>query len=143
MSMWNPPDNTFFETVWLIVRQIPVGRVSSYGQIASMIPPYAGTDPDQHQRLSPRWVGTAMRKVSDNTVPWQRVINSQGKISLPDASGEKQRNLLVAEGIKFGKSGKVDLVEFGWEGPDDAWLDEHNLLPPNQFLAKPKQKPLF
>lgn len=143
MSMWNPPDKRFFETVWQIVRQIPAGKVSSYGQIASMILPYAGTDPDQHQRLSPRWVGTAMRKVSDDTVPWQRVINSQGKISLPDESGEKQRNLLESEGIKFGKSGKIDLVEFGWEGPDDAWLDEHNLLPPNLFLAKPKQKPLF
>lgn len=143
MSMWNPPDKRFFETVWQIVRQIPAGKISSYGQIASMIPPYTGTDPDQHQRLSPRWVGTAMRKVSDDTVPWQRVINSQGKISLPDESGEKQRNLLESEGIKFGKSGKIDLVEFGWEGPDDAWLDEHNLLPPNLFLAKPKQKPLF
>ena len=145
MSMWNPPDKSFFDTVWLITKQIPAGSVSSYGQISSMIPPYDGTDPDQHQRLAPRWVGTAMRNVSDKdkNVPWQRVINSQGKISLPDESGEKQRRLLEDEGIKFSKGGKVDLVEFGWQGPDDAWLDEHNLLPPNLFLAKPKQKPLF
>lgn len=142
-SMWNPPDKGFFETVWKIVKQIPAGKVSSYGQIASMIPPYDGTDPDAHQRLSPRWVGTAMRKVEDETVPWQRVINSQGKISLPDTAGEKQRHLLEDEGIQFSKSAKVDLTEFGWEGPDDEWLDEHNLLPPNLFLKKPTQKPLF
>jgi methylated-DNA-protein-cysteine methyltransferase related protein len=144
MSMWYPPNDKFFETVWLITRQIPKGKVSSYGQIASMIPPYLGTDPDQHQRLAPRWVGTAMRKVPEGqSVPWQRVINSQGKVSLPDASGAKQRALLEAEGIVFDKSGKINLGDYGWQGPDDDWLDEHNLLPPNQFESKPKQKPLF
>lgn len=142
--MWNPPDETFFETVWLIVRQIPSGKVSTYGQVASMIPPYENSTPDEHQRLSPRWVGAAMRNMpDDDSIPWQRVINSQGKISLPDASGEKQRRLLEDEGVTFNKSGKIDLYEFGWDGPDDNWLDEHNLLPPNQFINKPKQKPLF
>lgn len=141
--MWNPPNEDFIETVWLIVKQIPAGRVSSYGQIASMIPPYQGTSPDEHTRLAARWVGTAMRKVKDNTVPWQRVINSQGKISLPEPSGSKQRRLLEAEGIIFNKSDKVDLGKFGWEGPNDDWLEQHNLLPPNLFLQKPQQKPLF
>lgn len=143
MGLWTPPNQEFFTTVWDIVRQIPVGKVSTYGQIASMIPPYEGTDPDAHQRLSPRWVGTAMRQVPDDTVPWQRVINSQGKISLPEPNGTKQRQLLETEGVIFNKSAKVDLSNFGWEGPNDAWLDEYNLLPPNQFLKKPKQKPLF
>lgn len=143
MDMWNPPNNDFFEIVWNIVRQIPSGKVSSYGQIASMIPPYLGTDPEQHRKLSPRWVGTAMRKTPSDDIPWQRVINSQGKISLPEPNGSKQRQLLQAEGIVFSKSAKVDLTEFGWEGPDDNWLDEHNLLPPDIFLKKPKQKPLF
>lgn len=144
MSMWYPPNEDFFETVWLITGQIPRGKISSYGQIASMIPPYPNTDPDQHQRLAPRWVGTAMRKVPEGQrIPWQRVINSQGKISLPDASGIRQKALLEAEGIVFDASGTVDLLNYGWEGPDDDWLDEHNLLPPNQFESKPKQKPLF
>lgn len=143
MSMWTPPNEDFFETVWSIVKQIPQGTVSTYGQIASMIPPYDGTDPNAHQRLSPRWVGTAMRKTPDDSIPWQRVINSQGKISLPEPNGTKQRRLLEAEGIIFSKSGKVDLTEVGWQGPDDTWLEEHNLLPPNMFLKKPKQKPLF
>ncbi|MEO1287132.1 MAG: MGMT family protein [Chloroflexota bacterium] len=143
MSMWTPPDDSFYETVWTIVKQIPKGRVSTYGQIASMIPPYDGTDPDAHQRLSPRWVGTAMRKVPDDSIPWHRVINSQGKISLPEPNGTKQRVLLEAERIIFNQSSKVDLTDVGWEGPDDEWLDEHNLLPPNQFIKKPRQKPLF
>ena len=142
--MWNPPNDDFFETVWLIVKQIPEGVVSSYGQIATMIPPMPEVTPDDYKRLSPRWVGTAMRNVSSGSgVPWQRVINSQGKISLPGATGAKQRTLLEAEGVEFDASGTVDLAVYGWQGPDDEWLDEHNLLPPDVFEAKPKQKKLF
>jgi hypothetical protein len=85
-----------------------------------------------------------MRKVPEGqSIPWQRVINSQGKISLPNGAGQRQRALLEAEGVIFDKSGKVDLAEYAWEGPDDDWLDEHNLLPPNQLGNLPKQKPLF
>ncbi|MDQ7034445.1 MAG: MGMT family protein, partial [Anaerolineae bacterium] len=43
--MWNPPNDDFFETVWLIVKQIPEGVVSSYGQIATMIPPMPEVTP--------------------------------------------------------------------------------------------------
>jgi methylated-DNA-protein-cysteine methyltransferase-like protein len=142
MSMWYPPNEDFFETVWLIVRQVPHGKVTTYGQVASMIPPAPDSDAEQQQRLAPRWVGTAMRKVDDD-IPWQRVINSQGKISLLDETGIKQRSLLEAEGVKFSKSGVVDLEVYGWEGPSDDWLDENNLLPPNSFNPNPKQKPLF
>jgi methylated-DNA-protein-cysteine methyltransferase related protein len=143
MSMWNPPNEDFFETVWLIVGQIPRGKVSSYGQIASMIPPTPDSDPEQYQKLAPRWVGTAMRKGDEQDIPWQRVINSQGKISLPDETGIKQRQLLEAEGVKFSPAAVVDLETYGWEGPSDEWLEENNLLPPNVFNTKPKQKPLF
>ena len=142
--MWNPPNDDFFETVWLIVKQIPEGVVSSYGQIATMIPPMSEVTPDDYKRLSPRWVGSAMRNVpSGSDVPWQRVINSQGKISLPGATGAKQRSLLEAEGVEFDASGTVDLGVYGWQGPDDDWLNEHNLLPPDVFESKPKQKKLF
>ncbi|MDQ7026978.1 MAG: MGMT family protein [Anaerolineae bacterium] len=142
--MWNPPNDDFFETVWLIVKQIPEGVVSSYGQIATMIPPMPEVTPDDYKRLSPRWVGTAMRKSPDGqSIPWQRVMNSQGKISLSGVTGDTQRRLLEAEGVKFDAKGKVDLATFGWQGPDDAWLEGHNLLPPDIFESKPKQKPLF
>ena len=132
--MWNSPDPDFSRTVWRIVRQIPKGCVSTYGQIASMIPPYEGTNPDDHKNLSPRWVGTAMRQTPDAPIPWRRVINSQGKVSLQGSSGDNQRKRLENEGVEFDAKGKVNLREYGWEGPDDDFLDEHNLLPPNVFI---------
>lgn len=142
--MWNPPNDEYMETVWLIVRQLPQGVVSTYGQLASMIPPSPDMAPDDYKRLSPRWVGSAMNQVPNGAdIPWQRVINSQGKISLPGATGSKQRQLLEGEGVKFDASGRVDLATYGWQGPDDAWLDEHNLLPPHTFQAKPKQQKLL
>ena len=142
--MCNPPNEDFFETVWLIVKQIPEGVVSSYGQIATMIPPIPEVTPDEYKSLSPRWVGAAMRNVPHGqSIPWQRVINSQGKISLPGASGAQQRTLLEAEGVEFDEKGKVDLAKFGWQGPDDEWLETYNLLPPDVFESKPQQKKLF
>lgn len=141
--MWNPPNDAFFDTVWLIVKQIPVGKVSTYGQIASMMPPSDDYTPDDFKRLAPRWVGTALRNVSDSDVPWQRVINSQGKISLAGATGDKQRRLLEDEGVVFTAANRVMLSTYGWDGPDDAWLDEYDLLPPNTFGNHPTQKPLF
>ena len=135
--MFNPPNpKAFFETVWDIVKQIPEGKVSTYGQIASMIPPPDGVNPDQMKRLSPRWVGTAMRKTpSGKGIPWQRVINSQGKISFPVGSeqAEKQQRLLEMEGVEFDKNGKVDFSVVGWEGPDDAYRDSQDLSQPKQL----------
>ena len=128
--MFLPPEpQRFFETVWDIVRQIPPGRVSSYGQIASMIPPVA----DNHRRLAARWVGTAMRKTPRGSgVPWQRVINSGGRISFPAGSPQalEQRRLLEAEGVQFDSRGAVDFSRVGWRGPDAEYLDEAGLLPP-------------
>ena len=133
-AMFNPPHaQLFFRIVWDIARQIPPGKVSSYGQIASMIPPDEFTDPQQMRRLAARWVGTAMRKSPGSpSVPWQRVINSQGRISFPPGSpqAEEQRRLLQSEGVQFDRSGKVDLSRFAWQGPPESYLLRHNLLPP-------------
>ena len=132
--MFNPPNaKSFFETVWDIVRQIPAGKVSSYGQIASMIPPDADTEPTRMKRLAPRWVGTALRKTPrGQSIPWQRVINSAGTISFPAGSpqAEEQRRLLEIEGIRFDKRGKVDFAQYAWQGPNEEYLRRKNLLPP-------------
>ena len=132
--MFNPPNATqFFHTVWDIVRQIPSGKVSSYGQIASMIPPDADMDPLQMRQLAARWVGTAMRKTpKDNSIPWHRVINSQGGISFPQGSAQaaEQRRLLELEGVQFDHRGKVDFRQVAWQGPDDDYLLRRSLLPP-------------
>lgn len=132
--MFNPPNaQSFFETVWDIVRQIPAGKVSSYGQIASMIPPDVDTEPTRMKRLAPRWVGTALRKTPrGKSIPWQRVINSGGAISFPAGSpqAEEQRRLLEMEGVCFDQRGKVDFTRFAWDGPDQDYLRRKNLLPP-------------
>jgi hypothetical protein len=64
------------------------------------------------------------------SIPWQRVINSQGKISLPEGSPEaaQQRVRLEDEGVEFDRQGRVDLRRYRWTGPDDAWLRERGLL---------------
>lgn len=59
-------------------------------------------------------VGQALAHLPPGSkVPWQRVINARGEISLPGADGRRQRELLRAEGIEFGRGGRVDLRRFG------------------------------
>ena len=132
--MFNPPNpRQFFEVVWSIVGQIPFGKVSSYGQIASMIPPADGIEAEQSRRLAPRWVGTALRKTPrGQAIPWHRVINSQGKISFPTGSlqAEEQRRLLEMEGVRFDDKNKVDFKTVGWQGPDESYLEARHLLLP-------------
>ena len=66
------------------------------------------------------------------SIPWQRVINSQGKISLPAGShsAAQQRIRLEAEGVEFDRQEKIDLGCYGWDGPDAEWLQENGLMPP-------------
>jgi len=92
-----------------VVTAIPEGKVASYGQCASL----AGSPRNARQVGKLLSLGLA----AGGSVPWQRVINSAGSISLPpDAGGIRQRQLLVAEGIVFGSSSKV--VAGSWWDPD-------------------------
>ena len=136
----SPPDPIIFKNqVWEIARQVPGGRVTTYGQIARMIPPPDGMPQRSYDALGPRWVGGAMAACPED-VPWQRVINSQGRISLRPG-GENQRRLLEEEDVEFSSNGKVDFQRFGWNGPDPAWCKEHGFYPPPP-LSK-GQSPLF
>lgn len=84
--------------------------MSTYGHIAALIGPPCDA----------RLVGWAMASVPEGSdVPWQRVINSQGKISLKGLGGQIQRKRLEAEGVLFDERGRVDLDCFGWRGPID------------------------
>lgn len=98
-----------YDQAYELVRLIPSGRVATYGQIASYI-----------DRCTPRMVGYAMAATPQGRdIPWHRVINSQGRISIR-ANGERdmlQRVLLEEEGVFFNKTGKVDLNVVGWKGP--------------------------
>jgi methylated-DNA-protein-cysteine methyltransferase-like protein len=142
-----PPDPaTFNATVWRIVRQIPAGMVSTYGQIASMIPAPPGVPDEDYARFSPVWVGKAMNAVSstdDPDVPWQRVINSQGGISLPEGSRAalEQRSRLEREGVTFDRDGRINLNAFGWDGPDANWLRENRLLQPRAIKKAGDENP--
>ena len=92
--------------IWDAVRKIPPGRVSTYGTIARL----AGL-PGQA-----RLVGYALHHLPDGAeVPWHRVVNAAGKISLPAAGGRarRQQQLIEAEGVRFTK-GRVSLVGHGW-----------------------------
>lgn len=89
-----------------IVSRIPKGRVATYGQIARL----AGL------RGQARLVGYAMHALPATTrVPWQRVVNARGEISLPGSSAVRQRERLEREGVRFDARGRIDLDRFLWQ----------------------------
>ncbi len=109
-----PDQEAYYKKVWELVRQIPRGSVATYGQIAQLLPLPEGVELEEYNAFSPRWVGEAMAACPKD-VPWQRVINSQGKIS-QRSGAEKQRKLLEGEGLEFVKD-KLNLKIYQWRGP--------------------------
>ncbi|MBI5713300.1 MAG: MGMT family protein [Chloroflexi bacterium] len=114
--MFLPPNPKEFNSkVWEIVRKIPRGKVTSYGRIAAMIATPNGMTLKEYEGVGARWVGSAMAQCPDD-VPWQRVINSQGKISIRKNSDGHllQKKLLEDEGIEFDLKDRIDLSRYGW-----------------------------
>lgn len=104
----------FARQVYIIVRRIPRGRVTTYGSIAAAIPTPSGIDPLAYRRIRARWVGYAMAAAPDD-VPWQRVVNAAGRLSpRPGFAVAGQKARLVREGVRFTKSGAIDLKKYGW-----------------------------
>ncbi|WNC69745.1 methylated-DNA--[protein]-cysteine S-methyltransferase [Thalassotalea nanhaiensis] len=101
--------NPNYQRIWQTVLCIPKGNVASYGQIADL----AGLP--GKARLVGRALGFAPKELN---VPWQRVINSQGKISFPIGSEyfDKQKQLLQSEEVVV-LNGRIKLKEFQWQ-PD-------------------------
>jgi len=124
----SPPDPTGFNLqVWDIVKQIPAGKVTTYGRIAAIIPLPAEASEAEYKARGAQWVGGAMAVCPDE-VPWQRVINAQGKISERRGGGTiRQRQLLEEEGVTFDEHDRIDLKKYGWNSlqPD---TDQLNLL---------------
>jgi methylated-DNA-protein-cysteine methyltransferase related protein len=97
-----------YNRIYAIVRQIPTGKVATYGQVAELAELYGKA----------RLVGYALYRVDKNSdIPWHRVINAKGEVSespLRLGSDHVQRSLLEAEGIQFSPEGKIDLREYRW-----------------------------
>lgn len=96
-----------YEKIYEQVRRIPRGKVATYGQIALLcgMPGRA------------REVGYALHQLKPgNDIPWHRVVNALGEISLPayEGGGSLQKQLLLDEGIEFNHRGKIALETFGW-----------------------------
>lgn len=130
MSQFTSPPNpqAFYAQVWEIVRQIPRGKVASYGQIAKLLPPPDGVEIETYIAFGPLWVGGAMAHCPDD-VPWQRVINSKGEISVKDgADARRQRFLLKEEGVLFNPRGRIDFKQYGWSGRKDESAPQQKLF---------------
>ena len=110
----------FDQHVKAVVACIPHGRVSTYGQVADWIGAYGCA----------RQVGWALRRLRlPSSIPWQRVVNVQGRISMSlsrEGSDWMQRELLIAEGIPVTLDGRLPLARFLWL-PDEgqiAWMGQ-------------------
>lgn len=96
----------FTQKVIDIIHAIPRGTVLTYGTIAAMAGNRRGA------RQVSRVLHTFGRK---ENLPWHRVINREGKISLPEHNGyDRQKELLMAEGMEFDDRDRIDLDRFLW-----------------------------
>jgi methylated-DNA-protein-cysteine methyltransferase related protein len=102
-----PRESSSYTRIYSVVKRIPRGRVATYGQVAKLagLPGHA------------RQVGYALHALTAATaVPWQRVVNAAGAISLrPMSGGISQRLLLEKEGVRFDARGRIPLRAFGWK----------------------------
>ncbi|HJZ11825.1 MAG TPA: MGMT family protein, partial [Acidobacteriota bacterium] len=95
-----------YEAIWKTICRIPYGKVATYGQIARL----AGMEGQS------RLVGYALHALKpDQAVPWHRVINAQGRISLVGPSERRQRKMLESEGVRFTAARRVNLRLFQWQ----------------------------
>ncbi|HDZ56204.1 MAG TPA: MGMT family protein [Pseudomonas xinjiangensis] len=99
---------THNDAVYQVLSAIPAGRITSYGRLAQL----AGLGRGARQ------VGRILSQLPEDTrLPWHRVVNSQGYLSLPadSASGQEQLQRLLAEGVII-RNRRVDMKRFGWPG---------------------------
>lgn len=96
-----------YDMIYEVVKQIPFGRVATYGQVAKL----AGL-PRQA-----RLVGYALNALQDDSVPWHRVINSKGEISKRSTGvcESLQREMLEDEGVVFSRDNRISLEKYRWQ----------------------------
>lgn len=115
-------DKAYRERVYEIVRRIPPGRVMTYGQIARIL----------GEGYTPRTVGYVLHAAEKEDVPWQRVINSQGKCSTGRLTipVNLQQSMLEQEGVEFHARERCDLGRYQWwpEGSEPKEDEQFNLF---------------
>jgi methylated-DNA-protein-cysteine methyltransferase-like protein len=118
--MHTSTEKNFDERVWHAVSMIPHGQLATYGQVADWIGAWGCA----------RQVGWALRRLSlPSDVPWQRVVNAKGRISMSlsrEGSDWMQRQLLIAEGIPVDGEGRLPLKRFLWTPDLEALALEIN-----------------
>ncbi|MBN1564732.1 MAG: MGMT family protein [Anaerolineae bacterium] len=99
---------SFNQLVYVLVRQIPPGKVLNYGRVAQLL----GVP---HGARAVGWAMSAL-KSGDQGVPWYRVVNAQGRVSIKGspAGAAEQRARLEAEGITFDERGYLDMKQHLW-----------------------------
>lgn len=111
------PAATFFDHVYAVVRQVPPGRVTTYGAVARML----------GQPRGARAVGYALNALEGRRddgeavdVPWQRVVNAAGRISIVHRAlgAAEQAQRLRAEGVAVDDDLRIDLDRYLWDGLD-------------------------
>ncbi|HAH12089.1 MAG TPA: methyltransferase [Pantoea agglomerans] len=100
----NQPD-TFQQRIWQIVAAIPAGRVTTYGDVALL----AGSP-----RAARQVGGVLSRLPEGTTLPWHRVVNRHGTISLQGDRLLRQPDALEADGIELSDDGQLDLEAYRW-----------------------------
>tara|TARA_Y100001978_G_scaffold176811_1_gene169918 strand:+ start:74 stop:424 length:351 start_codon:yes stop_codon:yes gene_type:complete len=111
-------NNHFSEEVYLTVAKIPFGKVATYGQIADLIYAYGRA----------RQVGWALRRLKlPSKVPWHRVINSKGLITMSlsrNGTDWMQKQLLVNEGIKVNSKMEIDIKKYLWKPKELPYAEQ-------------------
>ena len=99
-------DSDFTLEVISIIKSVPSGKVLTYGLVAKI----AGNS--RAARQVSRILHSLTKKFD---LPWHRIINSKGEISLKFEGGEQQRMLLEREGVEFSTNQKIDLKKYLWK----------------------------
>ncbi len=108
--------NLFTKKALKVIKGIPEGKVLTYGRVAALAGKAGGA----------RQVSRLLHSMSEkHDLPWHRVINARGKISLKPSHGyELQRALLASEGIEFTRDDTIELSIYLWDGLSlDSFID--------------------
>lgn len=98
-------NDNFRQRVFHVIAAIPAGKVTTYGEVARL----AGSP------RAARQVGGVLKRLpAGSALPWHRVINRHGAISLRGEDYQRQRQALIAEGIEFDAAGRISLRRFSW-----------------------------